>query len=110
MLHRVAEEKWPIDHGVIEGVRVWLVFQQRWAVDPEELEAHAKPHAEPSVCSGMGRTIRETDQRLMSTGPRVDSLRVLGGKPTQYFHLRPCQSIAGGMGIADSRIYALAFG
>src|SRR3954453_2779305 len=110
MLQGIAEEKRPIDHRVIEGMRVRLVFQQRLAVDPEEFEAHAKTHAESSVCSGMGRTIRETDQRLMSTGPRVDSLRVLGGKPTQYFHFRSCQSIAGGVGIADSLIYALAFG
>src|SRR3954451_6154782 len=110
MLHRVAEEKRPIDHRVIEGMRVRLVFQQRLAVDPEELEAHAKTHAESSVCSGMGRTIRETDQRLMPAGPRVDALCVLGGKPSQYFHLRSCQSIARGMGIADNLIYALAFG
>src|SRR5437868_14406910 len=83
MLHRVAEENRCVDQRVVEGVGVRLVLQQRLAVDAQELQAHADRVAEKGVCSGMGRTIGETDQRLMPAGQRVDTLAVLRGKPVE---------------------------
>ena len=109
MLHRVAEENRCVDQRVVEGVGVRLVFEQRLAVDAQEFQAHAHGVAEEGVCSGMGRTIRETDQRLMPAGQRVDTLGVLRGKPGQDLHLRSCQPVAFGMGVAHRPFESLGF-
>src|SRR5512135_663020 len=100
ILHRVAEKNGCVDERVIEGMGVRLVFQQRLTVDAKEFQAHAHTVAETGVCSGMGRTIRETDHGLVLTGQRVDPLGVLRGKPTQDFHFRSYQPLALGMRIA----------
>src|SRR5258707_5636060 len=74
MLHGVAEKNGCVDERVIEGMGVRLVFQQRLTVDAKEFEAHAHSIAQTGVCSGMGRTIRETDQGFVLTRLCVDPL------------------------------------
>ena len=108
MLYLVTKENRCVDVGVIEGVRVGLVFGESRTIDAEHLQRQSGRTAEPRVRSSVRRAVGEADKRVVPSRLGVDALRVLSGKPIQYLDLRPDQSVPFGVRVTDGT--ACAFG